>query len=219
MSKAVMISIKPKWCELIASGRKTIEVRKTIPKIPIPFKCYIYHTVTRNAGVGFNHWCDCWQLPNGDFVNAGGKVVGEFVCDKIDTYVFGDMDIPMPAFDGDSTCWEFDDGYYITNGQLEQTCLTYEELCDYGKGKTLFGWHISNLAIYDTPRELGEFSVHCKEWDKVDHLPEELECRCCRYCQKEYDDYEPGIAVYNPICYGSKPLTRPPQSWCYVEEV
>ena len=44
MSKAVMLSIRPKWCEKIASGEKTIEVRKTRPKLETPFKCYIYET-------------------------------------------------------------------------------------------------------------------------------------------------------------------------------
>ena len=42
MSKAVLISIRPKWCEKIANGNKTIEVRKTRPKMDTPFKCYIY---------------------------------------------------------------------------------------------------------------------------------------------------------------------------------
>lgn len=44
--KSVMLSIKPKYCELIASGRKTIEVRKTKPKVETPFKCYIYQSKT-----------------------------------------------------------------------------------------------------------------------------------------------------------------------------
>ena len=35
--KAVLMSIKPKWCEKIFSGEKTIEVRKTAPK-ETPFK-------------------------------------------------------------------------------------------------------------------------------------------------------------------------------------
>ncbi len=42
--KAVLISIRPKWCEKIISGEKTIEVRKTRPKMDTPFKCYIYCT-------------------------------------------------------------------------------------------------------------------------------------------------------------------------------
>ena len=48
MSKAVLISIQPKWCELIASGKKTVEVRKTKPKLETPFKCYIYATRPKN---------------------------------------------------------------------------------------------------------------------------------------------------------------------------
>lgn len=47
MDKSVLISIRPKWCELIASGEKTIEVRKTRPKLETPFKCYIYCTAER----------------------------------------------------------------------------------------------------------------------------------------------------------------------------
>ena len=42
MSQAVLISIRPKWCEKIIGGEKTIEVRKTRPKLQTPFKCYIY---------------------------------------------------------------------------------------------------------------------------------------------------------------------------------
>ena len=72
--KAVMISIRPEWCEKIASGEKTVEVRKTRPKIEPPFRCYIYCTVGDGA--------------TGDILpNSGvtcGKVIGEFVCDKID---------------------------------------------------------------------------------------------------------------------------------------
>ena len=48
--KSVLISIQPKWCELIANGKKTVEVRKTRPKLETPFKCYIYCTQ------GGYHW-------------------------------------------------------------------------------------------------------------------------------------------------------------------
>ena len=42
MNRAVLISIKPEWCSLIATGNKTVEIRKSIPKLDTPFKCYIY---------------------------------------------------------------------------------------------------------------------------------------------------------------------------------
>lgn len=68
MSKAVMLSIRPKWCEKIASGEKTIEVRKTRPKLDMPFKCYIYCT---QSGVALGAW------------GKHGKVIVEFTCDRI----------------------------------------------------------------------------------------------------------------------------------------
>ena len=61
MQKAVLISISPKWCDLIKSGKKTVEARKTVPKSLLPYKCYIYET--KNSG-------------------GSGKVIGEFICDK-----------------------------------------------------------------------------------------------------------------------------------------
>ena len=42
---------------------------------------------------------------------------------------------------------------------MKRSCLTYEELADYiGNGKTGYGWHISDLRIYDAPRELSGFT-------------------------------------------------------------
>ena len=47
MSRAVLISIRPKWCEKIINGEKAIEVRKTRPNLKTPFKVYIYCTSGR----------------------------------------------------------------------------------------------------------------------------------------------------------------------------
>lgn len=58
MRRAVMLSIRPEWVKKILSGEKTLEIRRTKPKLDVPFKCYIYQT-------------------------KGGGVVGEFVCDYI----------------------------------------------------------------------------------------------------------------------------------------
>lgn len=69
MGKAVMISIRPKWCQKIANGEKTIEIRKTRPRLETPFKCYIYCT---QGGVALGMW------------GKHGKVIGEFFCDKVE---------------------------------------------------------------------------------------------------------------------------------------
>ena len=78
MSKAVMLSIRPKWCEKIANGEKTIEVRKTKPKLGTPFKCYIYCTLPKYPHEDFI----ATDYPMPQFY-GGGKVIGEFTCDRI----------------------------------------------------------------------------------------------------------------------------------------
>lgn len=132
--KAVLISIRPKWCELIANGQKTIEVRKTRPKIETPFKCYIYCTVGKgNTGD---------ILPKSGIVC--GKVIGEFVCDEIeelDSYFY--------------ECAAAD----VLYENIRNTCLSWADFNKYSNGREfLYGWHISDLKIYDKPRELSEFT-------------------------------------------------------------
>lgn len=138
MSKAVMLSVRPKWCEKIARGEKTIEVRKTRPKLDTPFRCYIYCTLPKYPHEDFI----ATDYPMPQFY-GGGKVIGEFTCDRI---------FPINVFDnGSIQNWLFE--------HMERSCLTYEELADYiGNGKTGYGWHISDLRIYDAPRELSEFT-------------------------------------------------------------
>lgn len=131
--KSVMISIRPKWCELIASGKKTVEVRKTVPKIETPFKCYIYQTVN-----GRINSVDVLE-------NNLGKVIGEFVCDFIELITFSKSKKGL----------EFED--YVSEMLTKEALFTLQEAFDYSKGKPLYGWHISDLKIYAKPRELSEF--------------------------------------------------------------
>nr|DAP58926.1 MAG TPA: helix-turn-helix domain-containing protein [Caudoviricetes sp.] len=176
MAKAVLISIRPEWVEKILSGKKTLEVRKNRPVLETPFKCYIYCTLD-----GLKH----------PFGIAYGRVVGEFVCDRISPIV--------PATEPYGI-YDVDDDF------VKQTGLVNGALWDYGKGVTLYGWHISKLEIYDMPKELNEF------W-----FPPEF------YCEKErcggcpYDQVADVNGEYSFDCEWKRPLTRPPQSWCYVE--
>lgn len=136
MSNAVLISIRPEWCERIASGEKTVEVRKTRPKIDTPFKCYIYET--RGYERVGNENLNCIIGGNGR-----GKVIGEFVCDKIK-----DVGIPFPAYSKEAD-------YTL----LKAACLTYTAAHDYLGHKAGYGWHISDLKIYDEPKELKQFQI------------------------------------------------------------
>ena len=188
MSKAVMISIRPKWCEKICGGEKTIEVRKTRPKLETPFKCYIYCTVgmaghdalwvldapTREK---YSFLAVSAYLENPKGANKGdGKVIGEFTCDRI--YGLAPLN-------------------HAPDDVEQQACLTREEIVRYLKGVG-YGWHISDLKIYDKPKELSEFRGLCK----VD-----ADCCACPYYN------------YTKMDCDGRQIKRPPQSWCYVEEM
>ena len=191
MSKAVMLSIRPKWCEKIARGEKTIEVRKTRPKMNTPFKCYIYCTLPKYPHEDFI----ATDYPRPQFY-GGGKVIGEFTCDRI---------FPINVFDnGSIQNWLFE--------HMKRSCLTYEELAGYiGNGKTGHGWHISDLVIYDTPHDLGEFSPVCiYKADDGTCPTRRVACSFQRY------DYNHDGSINLVEC--GRPLEHPPQSWCYVEE-
>ncbi len=151
--KAVMMSIHPKWCELIASGEKTIEVRKTRPKTDTPFIVYIYETKGKTEIPTFV------DEEGHEIYEGRGQVIGEFVCDVI----FETLDLLQPEV-------------------ARKTCLSDEELSAYLGKKDGYGWHISELNIYDKPIELSAF----------------------RHCGENY--------------YHNYIISKPPQSWCYVEE-
>lgn len=153
MSKAVLISIRPKWCELIANGTKTVEVRKSRPKLHTPFKCYIYCTQPRYPHEDYIET----DYPKPQFY-GGGKVIGEFTCERI--YEIRKRGIPE----------NFDYCYLSLNEwgnddieteirAISASCVSKEKLNAYGaKAPLLYGWHISDLRIYDAPRELSEFT-------------------------------------------------------------
>ena len=182
MMKSVLIAIRPQWAEKIAKGIKTIEVRKTAPQ-EVPFKAYIYES--RNGGHRCKHCnekdsCYSYAPKNVGCYNGSGKVIGEFICNNAS---------------------ELDYVYYWNNGYEFETCLTYRQVADYGKGKTLYGWHISDLKIYDKPKELSEFYTKKK----------------CNSCNKS--GYESTACMYDEDCKVPMSITRAPQSWQYIEDL
>ena len=137
MNKAVMLSIRPKWCARIASGEKTVEVRKTRPKIDPPFKCYIYETQARTDTF-------LYIDKHGQPVYKGrGIVIGEFICDKISMF--------YALLGGSIPQWD--------DADLDKSCVNREEIVEYIGRRDGFAWHISDLVIYDTPRPLSDFGL------------------------------------------------------------
>lgn len=178
MSRAVLISIRPKWCEKIADGEKTIEVRKTRPKLETPFRCYIYRTKGTVPHIINGKWVK---------IEVGGTVVGEFVCDRI-------YELETKAHGG---------SYYVkgedqptTNDVARQSCLNLRDMHEYLQSQVGYGWHISGLKIYDTPNDLSKFSRPFENC--IDKVCDEFGCASCE---------------------NGGHIKRPPQSWCYVEEL
>lgn len=191
--KAVLLSIRPKWCKLIANGRKTVEIRKTAPKLEAPFKCYIYCTKAPEKLITIVKDGEDWGgevyhgkpvfitwdgvvIPDNPIDRDTQMVVGEFICDDIRRI-----------------CPE----YCVVKEDIESaiagSCLTVPQVKDYAGWKSgmsyadlkdLYGWHISGLKIYDRPRPLSDFT----------------RLRATKF-------------GYEPV-----DIERPPQSWFYVED-
>lgn len=174
--KSVLASIQPRWCEKIAAGEKTDEIRKNAPKLPTPFKCYIYQSKTM------------WSYPILRYLGLSGlleklelgkgKVIGEFICDVV---------APVAI-----------------DNELEKTsCVSFNEMWKYAAPKSMFdlkAWHISDLVIYDKPKPLSDFRKLCEN---------DLYCDSCAMYHN-----------YTGTCGNAAlQIIRPPQSWCYVEEL
>lgn len=194
--KSVLISTRPKSVEKIchkigedetgkAIYEKRIEVRKSAPK-EVPFKAYIYET--QGQYIKFIHGAHT------KYGYGCGKVIGEFICDRI---------ICSQAY------FDSQGKNHLTNvfpDDIKKTCLDEYDLWDYIAGKAVkanqmydgYLWHISDLKIYDKPRELSEFRKPCDRF---------LDCCTCRRL------------VHNEYMSCDNKITRPPLSWCYVEDL
>ena len=227
--KAIMISIQPQWVEKILNGTKTIEIRKTMPKIELPCKVYIYCTKGKQKLIevlrkGEIKWFgkdenDKYEenvfitKPHYDYGDKKyemlGKVVGFFTLNKIDTIEICD---PYVFRNNEQEDW-----WYFK----ENACLDCEEMMsyigygsdhdgwgsEYAKG---YAWHIDNLKIYDTPKELNEFSHYIPN----NECPTKQCGTNCEDCQNYNEEHETCLALYD----AHRKIKRPPQSWFFCAE-
>lgn len=210
-SAAILASIHPKWCKRIFEGSKTVEIRKSMPKLNPPFTVYIYCTLPdrksmHRSGCIVISTDDLFRLPDGrlkhdwsgelmtcpegtwgknNFLN--GKVIGKAVCDRID---------PIHVFpDGAVQNWMY--------AEAEKSGLSYEEVAAYiGAGKTGYAWRLKNPVLFDEPRPIQTFHRPC---------PYPLFCESCGMFNVHPDPGFCGNAALQ--------LKRPPQSWLYVDYV
>ena len=180
--KSILISIRPKWVAKILKREKTIEVRKTAPKCELPVDVYIY--CTKSKPNLYRHICYEFFHDKKTF-KAGlwnGRIVAKFTLRTI--HKFDWQLVANPFF------------------KVRGSCLTYSQLKDYatdtkGKIHDLYGWQISDLEIFDRPRELCEFHKNIQK-----EPPEELLCPDCGKPMKYYE---------------YKYLSKAPESYCFVE--
>lgn len=183
--KSIITSVSPYLCEKIVSGDCKILVKKSVPK-EVPFKDYIYCTKTKNK------WSLCdyegaYQNSKGEIVYAQQHVIGEFICDGV-----YNIDYLPKEYEGNPS--QFSE--FICNN----SCLSFEQIMEYKKGKNLYGWHITDLKLYDKPKELNEFNHPCSY------------AGLCFSC-----DRTKFTSKGNRVCEAL--ITSPPRSYMYVEEV
>jgi len=186
MAKAILISIKPKYVADILNGKKTIEIRKSMPKCDLPIDVYIYCTKNKDMVCfrpNFDGYACVPNLYGNEHFN--GKIVAKFTLNTIWKY----KNKKPVAFRGENKMilYQYDDLQVFG-------CISLEEINQYCNGNC-YTWHIDNLEIFDTPKEISEFmKVSCKG------CPFENTQTCHnntdgRYCK----------------------LTRAPQSWQFIE--
>lgn len=148
--KAILLSIRPEWCDKILNGKKTVELRKSCPVHGTPFKVYIYCTKAKSK-IGYLR-----IVPGKGWLRLDGTVIGEFTCKKITglTHV------------GETGNWESDRLHVVEHGLyykpadelLKAACMSKETAEKYLKGRDGLAWHISDLKIYDRPLDLRELT-------------------------------------------------------------
>lgn len=189
-TRGVLFSVRPEWNWKIATGEKNVEVRKKAPNIQTPYKGFLYCTDGKTL----------YRSAHDGEIRLYKKKAHKafehhtvFNC-KVWAEFICDADIPLLFECSDPAA-------LVTHYEVPGTCLSDVEIMEYlGNGKQGHGLHISGLTIYDKPRELAEFRRVCGN---------DLYCESC--------------AMYNTHAEkcgnAALHLHRPPQSWCYVEEI
>ena len=193
--KSILLSIKPKWTAKILNGEKTAEIRKTAPK---EWTDYLSGKTAKKPEPMFVYiYCT-----KGDYIGRiskkyVGKVVARFTLNEVEEIKhrikFG---IILTTY---ST---YETATFPLNPLCDISCLTYEELDYYLKGERGYAWYISDLGIFGEPKELNEFyTLKCNQKKRPCNIKDVFGAEEC-----------------HRICKMCKPLTKAPQSWCYVEE-
>ena len=242
--QAIMISIQPQWVEKILNGEKTIEIRKTKPKIKLPCKVYIYCTKGQELwgdgtgetwyGVDENEDMQLVHELNPTLARLNGKVVAEFTLNKVEEI----RCCAVPYKNTNNLGYErfIDNGVYklknddglvferndnqistmLKNEDFDKMQVKPKHIYNYlgGYGK-FYNWFIDNLKIYDEPRNIKEFKKPCI-------CPKMPYCPGCEVGYESISESEQeyyrafGECETEWVCLNF--MKKPPQSWCYIQD-
>lgn len=194
-NNCILISIQPKWCQLIGNLWKTLEIRKNIPKLKPPFKCYIYCTKAYYladrkfiASNNVSTWIESYKEDIRGLWPCDGMVIGEFICAG-----FKEINTKSPT--------------YIADEILDESCLTADQIKDYAnEAGMLYGWIIKDLRLYKKPKPLSLFKQ-----SKVIRAYHKNKLRDDVNIDVDYLLKSKRVEV--------KYFDRAPQSWCYCDEL
>ena len=188
----ILASLKPYYYYLIGERKKNIEVRKSALK-NLPQDIVFYMSKDEKSFA---------KIPKEfqeKYRKHFGKIGIKVVCDKVDEYNFHEG---LTEFNSMGLPSRIYGSYLIFADDYKSMCLSYDEVKSYGNRKTIYGWHISNLKIYDKPKELGEFrkSGFMTEEEWLFNLYPNTHCH-----------YEAWAKKFE--------ITRPPQSYMWIKEL
>lgn len=157
MIKSILISIQPEHLVNILNGKKTLELRKTVPK---NYKGWVYIYCTKN-GDNLVYNGKSYQLEKGKKLDydLNGKVVARFCFDEYE-------EITLQPISKNSKVHVYQSQKLSNYDLMLKTCLQEHEMVNYLGAKNGYILHIKNLEIFDKPMELSKFYKNDSKWSK-----------------------------------------------------
>ena len=182
----VLASLKPYYYYLIGEKIKTLEIRKSDLK-NLPQDVLFYMSKDEKS---FGKIPKEFQEK---YRKHFGKIGMRVVCDEVEEFHEWELSPQGKFADFERERLE---------NFLTAACLSEEEVVRYRENlpycKPLYGWHISDLKIYDKPKPIMQFYKPCP-----------IKIKNCPVCEL--------YSTYTGCCMNN--IDRPPQSYMFVEEV
>ena len=159
MMKSILLSVKPQQVFDILYRKKTLELRKNVPK---DFKGWVYIYCNKGKFVnGLRRKEDV--IVNNNLKLLNGKVCARFWFDEYTILKYGRW-VNHEVGDWNYRGWH--DEHLET---FKKLCLTEKQVTDYGDHSKLYAWHIKKLEVFDEPTP--ELIKAPKSWEYV-HIKE-----------------------------------------------